>query len=130
MKETVLNAMLANAGVAALVAARIGWSERVRNSPLPAITLAQVGGAPSITMSGPDGLASPDVQVDCWAENPADADDLASAVKAWAGGVNRVSTAGVLQGVFVTSEHDFFEGEAPERIHRTVLVLRVWFPEP
>lgn len=130
MKETVLNSMLADVGIAAKAAARISWSERVRGSALPAITLARVGGAPGVTMSGPDGLDGGFVQVDCWAENPADADDLAGAVKAWAGGVNRVSTAGALQGVFVTSEHDFFEGEAPERIHRTLLVMQVWFPQP
>jgi hypothetical protein len=130
MKEAVLTSMLAHDGVRAKASDRVGWGERLRGSPLPAVTLFRVGGAQGVTTDGPDGLDGAAVQADCWASSPAEADDLAAAVKAWAGGVNRVSSAGALQGAFVNSEQDHFEGEAPERIHRTVVFFDVWFPAP
>jgi hypothetical protein len=80
--------------------------------------------------SGDDGLPEAFVQADCWGESPEQADDLATAVRAFCGRARPETTAGKLQGVFIESARDFDEGESPEPIFRTTLTLQVWRPDP
>ena len=66
--------------VTAICGDRIDWVERLQGDPYPAILMHLIGDAAGHTLTGSDGLSIGRVQVDCYAEDHADASDLAKAV--------------------------------------------------
>lgn len=129
MEEAFLAYLLADAGVAAAVGDRISWTWREQGSPLPAVTLTKVDGERQAVLEGYSGFVDAHVQADCWGDYQADAKAAARAIVAAAAAAREGNTGGVVQGVFVTHEHDSFEGEAPDRLFRTMLTLRVAYSE-
>jgi hypothetical protein len=51
------------------------------NAPLPRIVLLALGGDPARHMTAVSGLVQMDFQIQCWADNEVDADNLADAVR-------------------------------------------------
>jgi len=80
MEEDLLARLGTAAPIAALVADRVDWFDRPR--ALPALTLTKVSPGREWTMSGPDGLDEPRVQIDAWALTKAGVGALARAVLA------------------------------------------------
>lgn len=132
MKAALRSILLADAGVAALVGARVSWVTRPRMSELPSITLQQIGGIRHYDMTAPSGLVQARVQVDCWALANKDAARVARAVNAAIGGL-RGEVAGVeFQGCFLESELDFTDatGATPdELLHRVSQDYVIWHDE-
>lgn len=126
MEQALIDHLLASAGVTALTAARIWWSERPQNNKaLPAIVLHRLGGAPGYTMGGPSALTESRVQIDCLAETIDGAKLVRSAVK------DRLSGATFtgVDGCFLDGEFDGVEAQgadAPERIQRVSLDFMIW----
>ena len=69
--------LAANAGVLALVGARVYCPRLPENATLPAISLFTRGGVPNPHI---ETLQHPSVQIDCWADNPIDAREVYRAV--------------------------------------------------
>lgn len=128
MEEAISNLLLANVGVAALAGDRINWASQP-GAELPAITLHRITGQRDATMTGRTGLVSSTVQIDVWGATYSQAKKLARAVipalpqaSVTAGGVT-------LQGIFIDSESDSFEGNDPAPLYRTRIDISVWHQE-
>lgn len=128
MEEAITAILLGADPVAALVADRVNWGERP-GEDMPAITLHRISGARDATMAGRSGLVSSIVQLDVWGRTYRDSKLLARAVIA-ALPQTRVVAAGItVQGVFINSESDSFEGDDPLPLFRTRIDLSVWHQE-
>lgn len=129
MEEGIIARLLATSGVTALVSARVYPGRRPQASPLPAIDVSSIGGAPIYTDDGESGLASARIEVNCWGETYTSAKTVARAVKASLSAF--VGTAGgiTFQNVLLDAERDFNEsgGNASEYLFRTNLDVIVWF---
>lgn len=128
MEETFINLLLNNAAVSAMVGDRINWSA-LPGETLPAITLHRTGGRRDATLQGRSGLVSSSVQIDVWGSTYGQAKQLARAVVA---ALPQMRTSGegvVLQGVFIDSESDSFEGADPTPLYRTRFKTSVWHKE-
>lgn len=131
MEEALVNFMLADAGLAALVSTRINWQTRPQGNALPSISLHRVSGVRDYAMEGPTGLVESRVQVDCWGETYVSALDVARAVRDLLSGI-RQTTGGIeLQGVFISGErHDYEkDGNAAEAFHRVSMDFQIWHSE-
>ena len=132
MKEALRAALVADAGVAGLVAKRVAWGARPRMSELPSIALHQVSGVRQYAMQGASGLVAARVQIDCWALSNKDATSVADAVNTAIGGLAATVKGVQLQGCFLESEIDFVDdqGATPaELLHRVSLDFMVWHSE-
>lgn len=124
--------LVADPGVAALVATRIAWGARPRASALPSICLHQVSGVRQYAMTAPSGLVNSRVQVDCWGLSQAEVTAVARAVNAAIGGLRQTVNGVQMQGVFMESEQDMIdEGNATpaEILHRVSLDFMIWHDE-
>ena len=73
---------LAGAGVTALVGTRMHARVLPQTPTLPAIVYQRISTRRQHDLAGPDGLPRPRMQVTAWAATPAEAYDLAAAVRA------------------------------------------------
>jgi hypothetical protein len=130
MEEDLIQYMLADSGISALVATRIHWDERPQGGGLPDIVMHNLGGPIDYHMQGPSGLEQTRIQIDCWS-NKSKAESLAikRAVKAALSGL-RANLSGVeIQGMFIDAYNDAFDAaaEASEHYYRHRLDFIVWF---
>lgn len=131
MEEALVDFMLRDAGLAALVATRINWQARPQGDALPSISLQRVSGVRDYAMQGPTGLVESRVQVDCWGSTYASALAVARSVRDLLSGVRRNLGSTQLQGAFIDSErHDFEkDGNAAEGFHRVSMDFQIWHSE-
>jgi len=119
--------LLADAGVTALVVDRVYSDVLTQGATLPAIVLTLVGGVSIYSTTGLSGLASPKVQVDVYAANPAGRHALADLVRLRLAGYSGPIGAGVAQGIFLDSTRDLYE-DAPKSYRRS-FDFTVWNEE-
>ena len=97
--------LLADTALSALIGARVTWGARVQLEALPAIRCLLVSPGVTYTHSGPTGLASPRVQIDCFGATPesvqAVRDALADRMHAARAGVSGV---GGIKGAFIAAD--------------------------
>ncbi|MFC5371400.1 DUF3168 domain-containing protein [Brevundimonas faecalis] len=124
MEEAISNLLLGNATVAGMVGDRVNWAARP-GVDLPAITLHRITGQRDATMSGRTGLVRSTVQIDIWGATYSQAKKLARAVVP----ALPQTPGATLQGVFINSESDSFEGEDPTPLYRTRIDISVWHQE-
>jgi hypothetical protein len=124
VEEAISNLLLGNATVAGMVGDRVNWAARP-GADLPAITLHRITGQRDATMSGRSGLVSSTVQIDVWGSTYSQAKKLARAVIP----ALPQTPGATLQGVFINSESDSFEGDDPTPLYRTRIDISVWHQE-
>lgn len=81
MLDGFISLMTADSGVNGLVATRIYKSVLPRGYTLPAIAIHRYGGAQEYQADGPVGTREDSIQVDCYAEDPETAQQVAEAVR-------------------------------------------------
>ena len=133
MIETALRgALIADAGVVALVAARV-YPVVLPQAPVyPALTFQTISGESHYGLGGASGLASPRVQIDCYAETFDAVMALRSAVIACLSGYRGTIAGVAVQGMFRVAEADGFESDLTQtgaRIWRKTLDFNIWFEE-
>lgn len=135
MIETALRSLLiADPDVAALVGARVYLTVLPPAPAYPAITYQVVTGESHYAMEGPADLASPRVQIDCYAETDIGVLQVKGAVmKALSGFSGAVGSPPVkIQGAFKAMEVDGYEAgltKAGPRVWRKTLDFNIWFEE-
>lgn len=124
MEEAISNLLLSNVPVADMVGDRVNWAARPTDD-LPAITLHRISGRRDATNDGRSGLVSSTVQIDIWGATYKQSKSLARAT------IRALPSApvGELQGIFIESESDSFEGVDPSPLYRTRLDISVWHKE-
>ncbi|WIY25120.1 tail completion protein gp17 [Parasedimentitalea psychrophila] len=96
--------------VTAFCGGRIDWGARLPDDPYPAILMHLIGDVAGHTLTGSDGLSRGRVQVDCYAEDYADAADLAKAVGLVLDGYRQDG----FRGIFLDARRDNTERGANE----------------
>ncbi|WP_299133558.1 DUF3168 domain-containing protein [uncultured Amaricoccus sp.] len=113
MEEDLRALLIADAGVAAAVAARVSWGGRPQGSDLPAILLHLVARPGAHLLDGPSGLVESRVQVDCWGRTYAGAKLAARAAERALDGFGRVGSGVIggtrFQGIFRIVSRDMSE---------------------
>jgi hypothetical protein len=131
MQEDFVQALLADAGLAALVGRRITWEKRKQGAPLPAIVLHVIAAPTKYTLKGRVQLRDWLVQADCIAGGFLAAVELARAAQA------AIATPPFftepLNGVFVVDERTGLRdrrragsGDQLGRDRHDQVDLRVW----
>ena len=129
MIADLIDYLLADSTLAALVSGRIYPETLKKGAAVPAVTLSQISGAPLYADDGETGLVNERVQIDCWAETYAAARAAANAVK------GRLSAvADVTQGdttfilVMLDNEQDRQEpgSQVAEYRHRVIQDYIIW----
>lgn len=128
MEEELRAALLANAGVAAIIAARASWGGRPQTSQVPALILHVIASPQQHTYRGRNERVERVVQIDCWGGTYLEAKGLARAVLACLDGLK----AWPLK-VFPLDvrDDDFTQAEGPDAsgasdLYRTSIDARVW----
>jgi len=120
--------LVADAGVAALVAGRIYWVQAPQDDGLPRITLQIISDGRPQTFHGFQPLRSTKVQVDCRAASYSAASAIAEAVIAEL--ATPETSNGIIFGrpqIDAKRDGDLFERSNAQEIHRTSLDLIIWW---
>ncbi|AOW22230.1 hypothetical protein AVM11_08815 [Sphingomonas melonis TY] len=80
MEEALRDLLLIAAPIAGVVGRRIDWGVRSQGSALPAITLHQIGGNPTMLLDGPADWERDRIQIDCLGRTYKASRDLADAI--------------------------------------------------
>jgi len=113
--------------IAAIVATRVYPIILPQNPTMPAITYQRISTPRVSSTTGPSGLASPRIQVDCWAETYAAVKALSDTVRTAVDGYSGTMDTFTVYGVIVESEQDLYEPDAV--YYRTSLDLIIWHKE-
>lgn len=127
--------LLADSGIAAVVAARIYPLKMPQGEMRASIVFTRVTGLSGVTSSGPDRVSRPRIQIDCWATDPDAASSLADLVKerieGFTGTVqwdeNSPGNAVRIQGVFMDMEREDHDDVA--KLYRMSRDYLIWFEE-
>ena len=128
MEEALRAALLADAGVAALVGRRVSWGARPQSSLLPAVILHNVSSPMTHTLRGRVGMTGHLVQIDCWGGSYAQAKALARAVTA---ALDALKAEPLQAFPESARDDDFTQGDGPDPsgasdFYRTSIDARVW----
>lgn len=128
MEEALISKLLTDAGVAALVGARVYPVSRPQASPLPAIVLTTISSIPVYTDDGESGLEQSRVQIDCIGQSYADAKLTSRAVKASLSAFVGSVDGKEFQNILIDGERDFRESGSNVESYpfRTVIDFQVW----
>jgi hypothetical protein len=128
-EEAIIQTLLNDGGVTALISTRIYPGVRLQGSALPAAVFNVISATPSYSDDGDDGIEENRVQIDCWGETYSSAKSVARAVigalSGFGGSVDGVD----IKYVSLDMHHDSTEGgtKASEYLHRTSLDFIVTF---
>lgn len=130
MEEDLRNALLASAGLSALVARRIYWDLAPQGAELPYVVLTLVTSPRGYTYQGRDGLTGHLVQIDAYAPTKAAVKAVARALD-----VTLEALGAPFQKAFIESERsgrdtDDASATAATPLFRASLDVRVWRAEP
>lgn len=127
MEESLAAYLLASAGLAALVAARIYWVRNPQAGANPHVLLTRISGVRDTTFKGASGIVESRVQADCYGLTYASAKGVARAVEARLSGVKATQGSTIFDGCFLVGERDTFEDAAtPDKLFRTSLDFMIW----
>lgn len=101
--------------------ASVNWGMHPQDAEFPAIVMNVVGDRQAIHMSGPDGLSSARVQIDCYAMTYAAAKSMASTLRDDLNGYR----GGRFQGIFLDAVRDLNETGRTDRPFRTSMDFTV-----
>jgi hypothetical protein len=127
MEESLIALLLQWQPLRDIVQARIGWVLITQGSPPPYVVMTRVSGSRDTTFSGPSGLVSSRVQVDCYAETYISAKAVARAVEARLSGFKGELGPTFFDGIFLDAERDLFDADGgTDRLHRVSLDFLIW----
>lgn len=125
MEAALINRLLADAGVGAVVARRVTPVRRDQGGLLPALVLHRVGGSHDYHLGGASGLVASRVQIDCWGSTYASAKAAAAATKAALNGARWVANPVRVDAVLIEGERDDTFDEGGKALYRTSLDFMV-----
>jgi hypothetical protein len=102
---------------------------------LPRIVFVRIGGEPSRHQTGASGLVDARIQLDCWADDPQEASEIAETVETSLDHLTdqTFGTSGELIFIHSIVVEDTFEDQeslsdsSGKAIYRTGMMLRIWY---
>lgn len=119
--------LIADTDVQAAVAGRVYAMRMPDNPSKPSVVMQVVGSQHLTALSGSSGLASPLVQLDCYAATIAAARDLAEDVRLVLQGYRGTSAGVVIKGVTEWQDSDLYDDDIS--IYLVSCLCRVWHSE-
>lgn len=119
--------LLAQAGVSALVGTRVYASHLPQQPTLPAITFNRITGQRELMHSGRSGLAHPQFQVDCWADDYTEVKQLAEQVRLVLEGYG--GSMGSSTGCAVVWFGDIDDFDEESESYRVIITVEIWHNE-
>lgn len=131
--ESVLYSLLVgDATVGGLVGTRVYPAIVPQNASLPATTYQQLSGVREHTCAGPQGMASPRFQINCWADTYAEARTLSDAVRVLLDGYSGTVSERTVHVMMLEDEGDMPEVPAGKDVLKRFvkrLDFIIWFKE-
>jgi len=112
MEEQLVAILLANVALDALVDGRIFWAKMEPDETLPRIVMNVISSVTDYHMTGPSGLKSTRVQIDCYGLTYASAKAVSRAVETVISGYQGVSGTVKFDGIFKIQERDAVNEDA------------------
>lgn len=125
MEEELVAYLLAWPGLTARVGDRVFFARLPQGEALPAVVIHRITSGRHYVMEGRNATAQPLLQHDCYGATYTEAKAVSREVIA----AYDALPAGGLKAGFVTGERDSFDGEDPDRIHRTSVDVQVTHTE-
>lgn len=128
MKAALTAFLLADTGLAAVIADRIDWNERPQGEALPAMGLTRVSPGITYQHAGPIDLERARVQADCWGTTALECETLASALRTAVETMHEARDGVMLERGFIETMID----TNPEAlgggamVHRIIVDFFVW----
>lgn len=127
--------LLADAGIVAIVTDRVFPIVLRQGEINPSIVYTRISGRSGHWMQGPDGLAVPRFQIDCWSQAATISNNLANLVKERIDGHRGEMPYGTgspqdfvtVQGVFFTDEREDYDTDS--KLYRVSRDYLIWFRE-
>lgn len=121
LEEAIVAALIADAGVNALIGGRVYHIQKPAKPVYPAITYERISTVPDLTLDGPSTFTEVTIEIDCWGAGIAEARALAEAVKTLLNG-----HMGDLQGVLIqyarmVNQDDFADIDGDFKVRRVSL---------
>lgn len=128
MEAALINLLLSDVAIVAVVGQRIYPQRRAQGSVYPSIVSTRVSGQPQYADDGEVGLQNARVQVDSYAENYTDAKDLAQLVRTRLSAFSGVHAGIDFSYIMLDEERDLNEGgaNAAEYPARVAMDFIVW----
>jgi hypothetical protein len=127
MEESLTAHLLANSGLAAVVADRVFWGVRPQSTPLPAIAMFVVSSIPADSDDITHDETETRVQFDCLGKLSEDAVTVARALKSALLGAPFTVDGFEFQGAFLETERsDHTQSTAGESVHRRSVDFLIW----
>jgi len=126
--EAAINAiLLADPGVAAVVASRIYPVVMPEDPTLPAITYQRIDGPRETSLDLDSSLAHPRIQVSAWGNAYADVKNAADAVREALNGFSGTIAGFTIQGIVIESDNDLYDPQT--RTYHVATDFEVWHLE-
>jgi hypothetical protein len=125
-----INYLLADGSITAVVGARITPTAMTQGTALPAMTLHGVSGAPLYADDGETGLHDERIQIDCWALTYGGARDLSELVKSRLSAVRDVDQGDTTFAyIMLSNSQDLREtgSNSAEYKYRVSLDFEIWW---
>lgn len=127
--EEQLRALIAgDSGVVDLVGKSVHWRLSPQSAAVPFVNLSMISGERDYHMTGPSGLVSSRVQVDCWADRYSAAKAIARAVESAVSGFSGPMGTIIFDSIMIDADRDDdfpATGDTGTRF-RVSLDLNIW----
>lgn len=132
MEGSLTTLLLSDTGITALAGQNVYWNTAPQSAMTGSwIVMNRITGLRDNHMTGPSGLVSSVVQLDCLANTYGGAKRLSRAVVSLASGYRAMVRGMAIQGIFARGERDDSDMAIGDTVirFRTSLDLQIWHPE-
>lgn len=125
MEDALMDVILGNAPLQALVDGRVHWGTSPQGTPAPRIVLVLVDGIRTYTMGGPANYVQSRVQAECYGQSYSQAAGVRAALIAALSGYKD----SYFSGVFVDGETGYYDADPSQKLHRITVDFMVHHKE-
>jgi hypothetical protein len=129
IEEDLRTYLLAATTIQTVVGDRIHHNHVPESSDLPYVWYRRSSEINEVDMDGPGGLFNTEFDIECYAADDAEAQELGDSVRARLNGVRGTVGASTVQGIFVTDKDDDYipRGDASDDgLNQVALTANVW----
>jgi hypothetical protein len=128
MEEELVQYLLADSALSALVDNRMTWNVRPQGSQIPSITLQVISDIRDYAINSETFLHTSRVQIDCWCDTYIQSLEVSRAVTSSLSGLKEDLSGVEIQGAFLIDQRQSYdESDATARYHRVSLDFNIWY---
>jgi hypothetical protein len=129
LKKGLKDLLLANTTIAGMVGTRVRVGRKPKDTDYPTIVITVVASEHVKTLNGVNATSLRRAQIDCWGNNPKEADDLATACHALLDGYKGVLSEGTaVQSSLPNSDVDLDDEDG--KVSGVAVDFTIWYTPP